>query len=547
MKKRMYILFVCFSLIFTTGCSMTPSANSNENGATSDGIVSENSESTNNENTASENNDAENVNIENAVSEKNDNESNGNEDTNSKDTTQLALYSVIPTQDSFQYTAEDGTPLLYSDYQTLDISGKDYPVLAEAFRQWQKQRIHELEKTLADYSEIAKEDSLSYDEFYGYSVSQSYAVKRLDHSILSIIDSYSEYTGGAHPSYYQDGINFDVATGKLLTLADITKDYATFTEAALPYITDYLKNLDTFDLGYYDDYETIVKESLDTIPWYFSASGITLMYNPYMIAPYAAGRFEVTLPFDTFKSYIKDEYHLTTATGVASIVYDGKTNAIVPTSSGSYSLTITDGYYVDGPEVYEDVPPVITFNGTSFTTEKYFLYLRNCYLIQQPERTLLMIDGDMASEDYTTALFDVTDGTLKEISSIFASVETPGVDTVTLSVRQDVLGTYFTTANYDLTAGKEFHMMSDSYSIATPYSPLVTTRELPVTNSNNEKILLPAGTSLTPTTTDGETFVTISVEGDSDTYTIHFTREDYTIMIDGVEEYEYFEMLPYAG
>lgn len=540
MKKRIFLILMCSALVFAVGCSNSKEANTPGNNASESDMNGDESGGSgeSGDNADSESNSDTSAN----------NEGSTNADHNTTDTSAAGeLYSVIQLRKHFQDLDEDGTVLLYSDYDTIQISGDAYPALAAKVEEWQDEQTAELSQSRLDYMEIAKEDRASMEEFYGYSISQDYDIKRLDSHVLSLTESYYEYTGGVHPSYYVDGCSFNAATGEPLALVDVTEDYAAFTEAAIKYILEDLKNKEYGEDSYFDGYEDMVRENFDQTPWYFSAAGITMIYNPYDIAPYAFGMIEVTLPFDSFDSYIREEYQPKAEEGLVAIPVEESASLDIDTGKGSYTLIITNGYELGNDGVYESIPPVLTLNDSTVTPDHLFLRIMNCYLIRQADRTLLMMDGNMFTDDYVTALYDITDGTLRELSSIGASIHTPGINTAELSVRIDVLGTYSSTVSYDISAGQEFQMLDPSYEIDAPFNILTTVKELPVTTEEGEEIMLPAGTSLLPATTDTESYVELTDVATSEHYTLHFNREDYIIMIDGIEEYEYFEMLPYAG
>lgn len=541
MKKRIFLLFMCGALLTAAGCGNSKTDNGTQNNA-SEGNVTNSTNDSNDDNAGTGNETG-----------TNDSSDSGNSSapTDNSPITDIGngtLYSVIPKLHTAYHATEDDISLLYCDYETLQISGDTYPALVAAVAQWQEDTLAELERTESEYIDIAKEDSsASMEEFYGYSLSQTYEIKRLDSHVLSLTEFYDEYTGAAHPLSYKDGINFNAATGELITLDTLVTDYDAFSEAAISYILDSLKHNDLEEDNYYEMYEELVHESFAETPWYFSASGITMIYNTYSIAPYAAGILEITLPYDTFDSYIKEEYRLGTAPGVVSIPVEETTSLTVNTESGSHELTITNGYALENEDSYEDVSPLITLDGSSVTTEQLFFSIMDCYLIYQTDRTLLMMDGTMFSDDYTTVLYDITDGTLKELAAIGASIHMPSANTTALSVRIDALGTYFSTVEYDLSSGNELKMLDSEYFISSATVPLVTTKELPVTNAAGEEIMLPVGTSVLPIVTDTESYIRLSDTATYEEYTVHFNRDNYIIMIDGVEEYEYFEVLPYAG
>ena len=93
----------------------------------------------------------------------------------------------------------------------------------------------------------------------------------------------------------------------------------------------------------------------------------------------------------------------------------------------------------------------------------------------------------------------------------------------------------------------------DAYTIEWLTGPLVVkegttlTAEIFNSNGNPENIVLTTGTELTPKKTDGTTYVDAELS-DGTMCRIHIeTAEGFPHTIDGVDEHEYFESIPYAG
>ncbi|MBR1687657.1 MAG: DUF3298 domain-containing protein [Prevotella sp.] len=113
------------------------------------------------------------------------------------------------------------------------------------------------------------------------------------------------FEGGAHGINQLLTLNFDVKTGKLLTLRDVfVKGYETplnelLLEALEKHVgvtdlkglreNDYLYSMDIFASEHF-----ILGED-----------GITFVYNPYEIAPYAKGKTELTLSYDALKDLLQ--------------------------------------------------------------------------------------------------------------------------------------------------------------------------------------------------------------------------------------------------
>ena len=114
-----------------------------------------------------------------------------------------------------------------------------------------------------------------------------------------------EYTGGAHGNRYLLIQNYDLETGDMVNEQDI-------------FIDDYYEPLKTLLLNALiaqtdnaeskRDLRRMGYSVADVVPnenFYVTQEGITYVYNPYEIAPYAMGCIEIFLPWDTVRPLIR--------------------------------------------------------------------------------------------------------------------------------------------------------------------------------------------------------------------------------------------------
>ena len=119
------------------------------------------------------------------------------------------------------------------------------------------------------------------------------------------VDVY-EYTGGAHGNRYLLIQNYDLQTGDAVSEQDL-------------FIDDYYEQLKTLLLealiAQTDKAET--KKDLrrlgysvaDVVPnenFYVTPAGITYVYNPYEIAPYAMGCIQISIPWDSVRHLLRN-------------------------------------------------------------------------------------------------------------------------------------------------------------------------------------------------------------------------------------------------
>ena len=114
-----------------------------------------------------------------------------------------------------------------------------------------------------------------------------------------------EYTGGAHGNRYLLIQNYDLETGDMVNEQDLfIDDYyeplkSLLLEALIAQTDEAETRKDLRRLGY---------SVADVVPnenFYVTDEGITYVYNPYEIAPYAMGCIEIFLPWETVRPLIR--------------------------------------------------------------------------------------------------------------------------------------------------------------------------------------------------------------------------------------------------
>ncbi len=116
------------------------------------------------------------------------------------------------------------------------------------------------------------------------------------HVLSLALECYS-YSGGAHGLPYETRLNFDLRTGERIRLEDIlVPDYQAILKAdALKYLKLSMQGTVTDRLS---DLGLSITQEEFALPenFYLSQAGLSFIYNPYEIGPYAMGFVEVFLP-----------------------------------------------------------------------------------------------------------------------------------------------------------------------------------------------------------------------------------------------------------
>ncbi|WP_114571707.1 DUF3298 and DUF4163 domain-containing protein [Exiguobacterium flavidum] len=128
-----------------------------------------------------------------------------------------------------------------------------------------------------------------------YTFDSSFKVKSGNAKYWTLQHFNYSYTGGAHGMGGTTLYNFDRKTGKRVTIADALKSSLNIKKVHT-YAYNYMKDRERFFVDKPSDF----KLTRDT-QFYFTPSGITLVFQSYEVASYADGYPEVKIPASVYR------------------------------------------------------------------------------------------------------------------------------------------------------------------------------------------------------------------------------------------------------
>ena len=463
--------------------------------------------------------------------------------------TSLPLISVESI--NIQRYTEDGETLLVEiTKDNMTLSGDGYDEAADTVKKQFYRSEEELSMQADDLAEMAMDQyMITKDEalwFTPYGLSTSYEVTRLDANVLSVKGTSYDYEGGAHGYAAEWGTTIDLKSGSELALSQLAGDAPGFMNTVLEIVLENLSGRkDEEDL--FDDYESYVEQHIEETNWYLDAAGIVLVYTPYEIGPYSSGSIVVRVTYEEVAEYMKAEYLPTQENYISSLPIDCEVTAKL--SDGACTVL----WKMENVEPY-DYETTITVNGEDSLVEP-MVSIQHAYLMGRPDgRCFLIFDIDWASDDFETFVYELYADSAVQTADVWASLDGKNInmDGMILGVSLDVLGTYFSSMPYALTENGGLEPLEEIYTF-TPnreWQRLTTIKELPVT-VNGQQTTLPAGTSLFINATDnvGTAWFTTDEGSGMVSGEIHYERREgeFQLYINGISDYEYFEMVPYAG
>ena len=167
---------------------------------------------------------------------------------------------------------------------------------------------------------IAGDDGAPKLSGMGNDLSIDYTLGVATDDFLSVqfqIGSY--YAGAAHPNHNTSVINFDLRRGRMLSLADLFKPAADYLRAISDYCISDLKRQakkDGPDSMLTDDQiEEGASATLENYrSWLMTREGLVITFDPYQVAPYAAGPQSVAIPYAALKGILKADAPVTSLT-----------------------------------------------------------------------------------------------------------------------------------------------------------------------------------------------------------------------------------------
>ena len=296
------------------------------------------------------------------------------------ETPELTFAVGTPLTHEMSYTADDGTLLLHTNYELpqLELRTADGALYEPGAAATQSAAVAvrdafnaEMERcyaaVLSNESELAQEardhygsDSVSFEYIYYEDELFGEVVYQTDGLISVLANAYAFY-GGAHPNTSTLTWSFDLTTGEFLTLdalnAQSSTDSAlgkTLVDTLASEIVNriYEEGLDDY---LYDDFYSYVYDLSSNAHFCFDESGMTVIFDTYVLGPYASGPQTFEIPYGIFYNAL--DAH-------TQSLLDVPRDEIVIADYNT-TQTLWSWFYQTTPPIDADAPAVMA-NGQSF-------------------------------------------------------------------------------------------------------------------------------------------------------------------------------------
>ena len=322
---------------------------------------------------------------------------------------------------------QDLTLIASGSYDTVTLTEEaviDYPHLNKAIEAENDVIAEKYEKTFAEIKEAAEnaiaEQREDTEEFPVGNMEGKIVPVRCDRSVLSFYEVTSlYYPGAAHGSVGYSGYNYKPENGEQITLADVFTDPA----ALKPVVAKYLRAqadgspVDGAEdmLQYYFD-----EGNMDALTWVIDQDGVTFLFAPSDIAPYAMGTLEAKIYFDREPSLFTGNYGSSKEGYVKPMSPYTEMTVDLDGDGSDEKLSVT-GTYEEGNEIYEYSGIQVSVGDQVCTTELYCFSMQPSFVHTEDGRNYVYVvtatDNDypeltvFAIKDNVPSLLGKMDGT----------------------------------------------------------------------------------------------------------------------------------------
>lgn len=191
-------------------------------------------------------------------------------------------------------------------------------------------------------------------------------------NLISVVFNSETYSGGTHGVQSLNSINMNAESGEFYQFKDLFKD-DTYKVTINNLITEEINRNQDY---YYPNALEILKDYDSNYKFYIDGSNIVVYFNPYEIAPYAAGIKKFYLSSEILKDILKEDFYnlIASLKPLKNVRYNGK----------SYSFNKTPVFISDK------------------TSEEYYVPMREAIQLlghqvvwKNNKTNLLYIDGNL--------------------------------------------------------------------------------------------------------------------------------------------------------
>jgi len=460
------------------------------------------------------------------------------------------------TYDNAYDESGDWISLMYGHYDSIHLLSDEYPELTKAVEAFNLENSSGSQSYLDELEEWAREEYREYgaESFRGPYVSQEEMfLRRADSQVLSVVEQFYSYAGGAHGNAGFYSVSFDVQTGEEIPLEAVIKDKKQLLKVLETEISEKYPDLEHWAeslaeaLQFYD--EPLDPELKAEFTWTLDYDGVTFYFSNYDIAAYVAGVQQVTLSYYEYPELMEGSYFINAPKDYVLPLNDyAMLSDVDLTGDGTTDYISVWRKYSDFADFSESYD--VSVNGNSFTQEIY-CYDLETYLVKNDGKNYLYVQRTVENDFQSVCVFEITENSVEYIGEFNGGLKcfiNPKDFQVTS--RFDMLSTYLATA--DCFLGERGMPVEKGGAYQIDFEQKITsTVEISAElldesgNLTGDTYTFPVGTAFGFLETDGATYV--DMQADDGKRCRFYTTPQWPQTINGMDANSCFEMLWYAG
>ena len=195
--------------------------------------------------------------------------------------------------------------------QITGAAGGGFDKFNQESRSLVARSISRFKKQMAE--SLTEEAPETEDSAPGSDLGIGYSIGMARDDLISVeFDIGGYYAGAAHPNSHTEVLNYDLKNGRVLSLADLFKPGAKYLQLISTYaINDLRAQAKAKGPDSMLSDETIRSGAGPNIKnyksWTISRKGLSLTFDAYQVAPYAAGPQNVVIPYSALKEIIRPD------------------------------------------------------------------------------------------------------------------------------------------------------------------------------------------------------------------------------------------------
>ena len=292
---------------------------------------------------------------------------------------------------------KDLTLIASGSYDTVRLTEEaamNHVYLNKAIETENDLTIEKYEKTFAEIKEAAEnaiaEQREDTEEFPVGNMEGKIIPVRCDEEVLSFYEVTSlYYPGAAHGSVGYSGYNYKPENGAQITLAEVFTDPAALKPVVAKYLCAQADGSPIEDaedaLQYYFD-----EGNMDALTWVIDQDGVTFLFAPSDIAPYAMGTLEAKISFDREPSLFTGNYGPSKEGYVKPLSPYTEMTVDLDGDGSDEKLSVT-GTYEEGNEIYAYSGIQVCVGDQVCTAEQYCFSMQPWFVHTEDGRNYVYV------------------------------------------------------------------------------------------------------------------------------------------------------------